>query len=96
MLPIFKFFLEIQYMVCNCKSTYTATASGALPPPPVIVDEVSPKPVKCFQCNLLFALKAGALFYIIAHPEVYKLTGGDVLLHALVFALIVFAGKMLM
>ena len=41
------------------------------------------------KCNAMKSLQYGALFFIIAHPDVYKLTGGDVFLHALVFALVV-------
>lgn len=43
----------------------------------------------CMKCNALKSLQYGALFFIIASPDVYKLTGGDVFLHALVFALVV-------
>jgi hypothetical protein len=41
------------------------------------------------KCNAMKSLQYGALFFIIASPDVYKLTGGDVLLHSLVFALVV-------
>lgn len=77
-------------MVCTaCKSYYASSsvqgppASSAAPTQTVVV----PKP--CMKCATMKALQLGALFFVIANPEVYKLTGGDVLLHSLVFALVI-------
>lgn len=74
-------------MVCAaCKSYYASSASSAsaAPSAPAIV---VPKP--CMKCATMKALQLGALFFVLANPEVYKLTGGDVLLHSLVFALVI-------
>ena len=75
-------------MVCTaCKSYYTSSSTqgpSAAPAAPAIV---VPKP--CMKCATMKALQLGALFFVIANPEVYKLTGGDVLLHSLVFALVI-------
>lgn len=68
--------------MCNCKSYYTGSDAPTVSAPP-------PANKGCFKCNLMKSLQLGAIFFIIANPEMYKLTGGDVLLHSLVFALII-------
>lgn len=75
-------------MVCAaCKSYYASnsmqgTTASATPTKPT-------KPAFCMKCTAMKALQLGALFFVIANPEVYKLTGGDVLLHSLVFAVVI-------
>lgn len=72
-------------MVCAaCKSYYASQSSASAKPVPTVT---VPKP--CMKCATMKALQLGALFFIIANPELYKLTGGDVLLHSLVFALVI-------
>ena len=44
----------------------------------------------CPRCKLMYSLQAAVLFFIIANPETYKLTGGNVLLHSLVYGLVVY------
>lgn len=77
-------------MVCTaCKSYYTNSAvqAPAATTAPAAPSIVVPKP--CMKCATMKALQLGALFFVIANPEVYKLTGGDVLLHSLVFAIVI-------
>jgi hypothetical protein len=44
----------------------------------------------CSRCLIMNSFKAALLFLVLAHPETYKITGGSVYIHALVFGLITY------
>lgn len=74
-------------MVCTaCKSYYAKPPVSVQGP---VASATPAKPAFCARCTAMKGLQLGALFFVIANPEVYKLTGGDVLLHSLVFAVVI-------
>lgn len=66
--------------MCKCASGYNTSAHK--------VNDLPEK--RCTRCLIMASLQGAVLFFVLAHPETYKITGGDVLVHAIVFGLIAY------